>query len=54
MMDEVTQLAIAVRNLYEAAGANNNDFERVVTFFDTLYASDRLKLSLKGILAVGY
>lgn len=54
MMDEVTQLAIAVRNIYQAAGANNNDFERVVTFFDTLYASDRLKLPLKGILVVGY
>lgn len=54
MMDEVTHLAIAVRNIYKAAGANHNDFERVVTFFDTLYASDRLKLPLKGILVIGY
>ena len=54
MMDEVEYLAIAVRNLYKAAGARSPDFERVVTFFDTLYASDRMKLPLKGILIIGY
>lgn len=54
MMDEVEYLAIAVRNIYKAAGIKNPDFERVVTFFETLYASDRMKLPLKGILIVGY
>lgn len=54
MMDEVNYLGIAVRNCYEAAGIKNPDFERVVTFFDTLYASDRVKLPLKGILILGY
>jgi hypothetical protein len=49
-MDEVEYLAIAVRNVY----ANIPDFERVVTFFETLYASDRMQLPLKGILIVGY
>lgn len=54
MMDEVKYLAIAVRNVYEAAGIKNRDFESVVTFFETLYASRRLELPLKGILVLGY
>jgi hypothetical protein len=54
MMDEVEYLAIAVRNLYEAAGIKNRDFESVVTWFETLYASRRLELPLRGILVVGY
>jgi len=54
MMDEVEYLAIAVRNIYETVGARSPDFERVVTFFDTLYASDRMNLPLKGILIIGY
>lgn len=54
MMDDVEYLAIAVRNVYEAAGVKNPDFERVVTFFETLYASERVKLPLKGILVIGY
>lgn len=54
MMDDVDYLAIAVRNIYEAAGIKNPDFERVVTFFDTLYASSRMQLPLKGILILGY
>ena len=54
MMDEVEYLAIAVRNVYEAAGVKNADFESVVRFFDTLYASRRLQLPLKGVLVLGY
>lgn len=54
MMDEIEYLAIAVRNVYEAAGIKNPDFERVVMFFETLYASERVKLPLKGILILGY
>lgn len=54
MMDEVEYLAIAVRNIYEAAGIKNRDFESVVMFFETLYASRRLELPLKGILVLGY
>ncbi|BBU26596.1 hypothetical protein BTHE68_03300 [Burkholderia sp. THE68] len=54
MMDEVDYLAIAVRNVYTAAGVSNADFERVVTFFDTLFASNRMRLPLKGILILGY
>ncbi|MCK4790054.1 MAG: hypothetical protein KAV87_40325 [Desulfobacteraceae bacterium] len=50
MMQEVFYLAIAVRNRYR----NSNDFERVFTFFDTLYKSTRLSLPLKGVLIIGY
>jgi hypothetical protein len=50
MMHGVTTLAIAVRNQYRG----NRDFERVCLFFDTLYASDRLQLPLKGLLVIGY
>jgi hypothetical protein len=50
MMHNVKYLAIAVRNLYR----NRKDFEIVVRFFDTLYASNRLALPLEGILIIGY
>jgi hypothetical protein len=50
MMHDVFYVAIAVRNVYK----ENRDFERVVAFFDTLYASRRLTLPLKGILIIGY
>jgi len=50
MMHEVSYLAIAVRNKYR----NSRDFEKVQTFFETLYASQRLTLPLKGILIIGY
>src|ERR1700752_924999 len=45
MMHDVKYLAIAVRNNYK----RNKDFNDVVRFFDTLYASNRLKLPLEGI-----
>lgn len=50
IMSEVEYLVIAVRNIYR----NNPDFEKVITFFDTLYVSGRLSLPLKGILIIGY
>jgi len=43
-------LCIAVRKKY----AKKNDFEEVTKHFDALYASNRLKLPLTGILIVGY
>lgn len=54
MMDEVDYLTIAVRNSYEAAGKKNRDFASVETFFETMYASNRMKLPLRGILLIGY
>lgn len=50
MMSEVYYLVIAVRNNYRGS----NDFGKVKTFFETLYASQRLKLPLKGIMIIGY
>ena len=50
MMHDVDYLAVAVRNTYR----ESKDFERVMKFFDTLYASNRLSLPLKGILILGY
>ncbi len=50
MMQDVDYLAIAVRNTYK----KSKDFEKVFSFFDALYKSNRLELPLKGILIVGY
>jgi len=50
VMHDVHYLAIAVRNKYRT----NPDFEKAATFFDTLYASGRMQLPLKGILIIGY
>jgi hypothetical protein len=50
VMVDVDYLCIAVRNIYK----KSQDFEKVYTFFDTLYTSGRMKLPLKGILIVGY
>ena len=54
MMHEVGHLAIAVRQLYAGGGRQSRDFERVVAFFDTLYASQRITLPLDEILIIGY
>ncbi len=50
MMQDVQYLGIAVRKTYD----RTKDFEVVCRFFETLFASDRLSLPLKGILIVGY
>ena len=50
MMQDVDILVIAVRNKYK----NSQDFEKLFTFFDTLYKSNRLVLPLTGVLIVGY
>lgn len=50
MMQDVNYAAIAVRNVYR----RTRDFDRVLSFFDTLYASRRLTLPLTGVLIIGY
>jgi hypothetical protein len=50
VMVDVNYLGIAMRNIYKRA----KDFETAYTFFDTLYASERLKLPFKGLLLIGY
>jgi len=52
MMHGVDYCAIAVRNIYQAG--KSKDFEKISTFIETMYASDRLRLPLKGILLIGY
>jgi hypothetical protein len=51
MMKDVEFLVIAVRNIYMRS---QKDFENVCTFMETMYASSRLRLPLKGILIIGY
>jgi hypothetical protein len=50
MMQEAKHLVIAVRNVYRG----NRDFDSVINFFETLYASARLQLPLKSVTIVGY
>lgn len=50
MMFDVEYLVLAVRNKYRT----HDDFQRIYTFLETLYISNRLQLPLKGILLIGY
>ena len=50
MMANVRTLSIAVRSIYN----RKKDFEYIATFFDTLYAIQRLTLPLGGIQLIGY
>ncbi len=49
-MHGVDYLAIAVRNDYNGSP----DYDLILRFMDTLYASNRLELPLKGVLLIGY
>jgi hypothetical protein len=50
VMQDVDFFAVAIRQDY----LGNNDYKKVVGFFDTIFASNRLTLPLKGILIIGY
>jgi hypothetical protein len=50
MMFDVEYLVLSVRNVYRT----HYDFDRVYSFLETLYISNRLHLPLKGILLIGY
>lgn len=50
VMPNVDYLVIAVRSDYRGS----NDFEKVCAFIESLYASDRLRLPLEGLLILGY
>jgi hypothetical protein len=50
VMQDVDYLVIAVRNDYRGS----DDFSKVATFLETLFASQRLKLPLNGVLIIGY
>jgi hypothetical protein len=49
-MQEVDYCGIAIRSIYQG----KKDFDRVSEFLETLYASNRLQLPLKGVLIIGY
>jgi hypothetical protein len=49
-MKDVKYLIIGVRKTYRG----RKDFEVVASFLDSLYANQRLKLPLEGILILGY
>ena len=50
VMQDALHLVIAVRKIYR----ESNDYEKVVTFMDTFYASGRLWLPLETVTIVGY
>ena len=54
MMQEVDYLCIAVRNQYMNGKVLSRDYDKVVTFFETLFLSDRIKTAIKAILIIGY
>lgn len=54
MMEDSEYLCIAVRKQYAGGGVNSQDYDRVCTFLRTLYASNRLRLPLKGVMVLGY
>ena len=54
VMQDVDYLVIAVRNIYKTKSSSSKDFEKIMKFLDTLYASSVLNLPLNGILIVGY
>ena len=50
IMANVDYCIIAVRDTY----LKQKDFEKVKDFFDSMYASGRMNIPLKGLLIVGY
>lgn len=50
VMTDVDYCVIAIRRIYK----KTEDFDKIVTFMDTLYSSTRLTLPLKGVLIIGY
>ncbi len=50
MMFGVEYLVLAVRNDYRGG----DDFQKIYTFLETMYISNRITLPLNGILLIGY
>jgi len=50
MMEDVEYFCVAVRKVYRT----QEDYKKVLKFIDALYASNRIRLPLKGILIIGY
>ena len=52
MMPGVEFLVVAVRNKYITANRISNDFDKIYTFLETLYISNRIILPLKVLLLI--
>ena len=50
MMQDVDYFCVAIRKDYRG----HKDFDSVCKFFETLFASRRMNLPIKGILVIGY
>lgn len=50
VMQDVDYAVIAIRQDYRGS----DDYSKVVTFIETIYASNKLILPLKGLLIIGY
>ena len=50
VMVDIDYLVLAVSNLYK----ESKDYEKIVSWLETIYTTNRIKFSLKGILLVGY
>ena len=49
-MVDIDYLILAVRQIYK----KNQDYKKITEWLDTLFITNRIKLSLKGILLIGY
>jgi hypothetical protein len=50
VMQDVDFAVIAIRQDYRGS----DDYQKVISFIETIYASERLRLPLKGVLIIGY
>ena len=50
MMQETEYLVLGVRKIYN----KHKDYEKIKTFIEAIYLTNKIKLDLKGILLVGY
>ncbi len=55
MMQGVKYFCVAVKNLYcPSKNIKSKDFEKVCSFFQALYVSNRMQIPLEGVLVIGY
>lgn len=51
---DIEYLCIAVRKLYKFKNGQSKDYEKAIALINTLYASNKFNLPIKGILLIGY
>ena len=50
LIDDIEYMVVAVRMLYRG----RNDFDKVSSWLRAIYSSNKIKLSFKGLLLIGY